>query len=628
MSSDLHLLTRSPTGRGGERWRLPQSYMRSTRLTVSVSLFVIFAANIFAATPLVNLVDENAPLVLSIHDVPLMLKNWERSPWAKTWNDEQMKKFLAPLRSQMKVDQWDEECKAATGYTLPELLQFATGEAMIAVTNTDFTFGDEQENDRDKRPLLFALEVGNNASKIEKLITENDEKHHVASRIEEFAGVKLHIYPVSEKDTTDNFSWAMVDGIWFFSLSKTELSKTIDTLQKGSATTPLGESERFLQIKNKTGEANVTLVANLRTLHPLFKMALEAKAKQSGSNPLGLPPEKLLSVLGVDALRDLYFGVKMEEGSTSFTGGLTYSERKGIIKVLAYQDGPAPQPEFVSAKWITVNTARFSLPEAYSAIRELIEGLNPLAASMIQSQLQNLNQQLGIDLERDFIGSLGNEIIVANAMRPGTNADAPSPVSDFDQLYTVSLKNPPAFTNAIEALKRMIGPQAEKLFVKREYLGQTIYTYAQNGAQAAQKGFSYAITPKYVFISVGSSAVIETALQGLSAKQPTLWQLPEVKEALADVPEKAVSVEYQNTRVMIGSMIETFAQISSMVAARKQVVSDDEDDPSATTKSKMAVDPSAKPDAATIAKYWSNASGYIWRDSQGLYFNSKLNHVK
>jgi len=600
--------------------------MRSSLLFASASLFVIFAANVFAAIPLVNLVDENAPLVLSIHDVPQMVKNWERSPWAKTWNDEQMKKFLAPLRSQMKVDQWSDECKAATGYTPTELLEFATGEAIVAVTNTDFSIDSEPEHD--KRPLLFAIEVGGNAAKIEKLIAENDEKEHQISRIEEFSGVKLHIYPVSEKDPTANFSWAMVDGVWLFSLSKTELTKTVDALKSGKNASPLGESERFLRIKKETGDANVTLLVNIQSLQPLIKASLESQAKKSGSNPLGVPPETLLSVLGIDVLRDLYLGLAMGESSTDCTGGLTFSECKGILKVLAYQDGPVPQPEFVSAKWITASTARFSLFDAYKAIRGLAEGLNPLVASMIQPQLKNLNQQLGIDLERDLLGSLGNELILASAMRPGATVDAPTPITDYDQLYALSLKNPAAFTNSIEALKRMAGPQAEKLFVKREYLGHAIYTYGPEGAPARQKSFSYAITPKYVFIAAGTPAVIETALQGLTGKQPTLWQLPEVKEALADVPDKAMIIQYQNTRAMIGGMIETYAQMATMYAARKQTSSENEDEPAAATKGSESLDLAAKPDAATIAKYWGNVAGYAWRDSQGLYFHSKLNHVK
>jgi hypothetical protein len=43
---------------------------------------------------------------------------------------------------------------------------------------------------------------------------------------------------------------------------------------------------------------------------------------------------------------------------------------------------------------------------------------------------------------------------------------------------------------------------------------------------------------------------------------------------------------------------------------------------------KSPFDLSAKPDSTALAKYWSNAAGYAWKNSQGLYFHSKLNHAK
>jgi hypothetical protein len=329
-------------------------------------------------------------------------------------------------------------------------------------------------------------------------------------------------------------------------------------------------------------------------------------------------------------LRDLYLTVDMGEGATNLSGGLTYSELRGLLKLIAYRDGPVTQPSFVSEKWITVSTACFSLQDAYAGLKGFLEALNPMISGIAQAQIKNLNQQLGIDLERDLIGSTGHNIIAANAMRPGANVDTPAPLTEFDQLYAVELVNAPSFTKAIEALKSMMGPQAEKMFEKREYLGQTIYTVMMP-KQPGQKGISYAITPKYLFVAAGSAAVLETALQGLDGKHPTLWQKPEVKAALAEVPASASGFQYQNTRAMVGSMIETFVQLAPMLAAKTKAASDEDgaaEDAKPAAGNSGPFDVSAKPDAATLAKYWSNAAGYVWRDTQGLYVHSKVNHVK
>jgi len=595
-----------------------------------VGLFIACVARIHAAMPLINLVDENAPFVLSVHDVPALLKNWEKSPWAQTWNDEQMKKFLAPLRARMKIDEWDERCKAESGYTVTELLTMAKGDAVLALTSMDFPMGEGEPSPADL-PLFLAIEIGDNAPRIGKIIAANDEKEHASVRIEEFAGVKLHIYvKADEKGGGEEFVWAMADGVWLLSPSKTTLQKSIDALQKGKAATSLGESERYLKIRKQCGDSSVTLLVNMQSIYPAIKKAVDAKAEKSGVQPMGMPPGVILAALGLDAMKDFYIGVNMGEGATEFNGGLTYTEQRGILKLLAYHDGPAAMPAFVSAKWITVTSMKFSLLDTYTAIRELLEAMNPAVGGMVQGQIKGLNKQLGVDLEHDLLGSLGDDVIVASAPHAAASVDAPVPLTEFDQFYALSLQNATAFTNAVEALKRMVGPQADKLFEKREYLNQTIYTYAASKTGAGQKGFSYSITPKYLFMAVGTPATIETALQGLDGKQRSLWQLPEVKEALADVPAKACSVQYQDTHAMIGSLIETVVQVAPLFASKAKA-QEGEEEGETTEKpdsDKSPFDLSAKPDSAALAKYWSNAAGYAWKNSQGLYFHSKLNHAK
>ena len=590
--------------------------------------FIVFAFRASAATPLINLVDENAPLVLTVQDVPALLKNWDQSPWARTWNDEQVKKFLAPLRVRMKVDSWDEQCKAECGYTVAELIEMAKGQALIALTRMDFPYSDAKLTPSDI-PLIVALEIGENAAKIVKIIDANDEKEHASVRTEEFAGVTIHIYFKSEdKGGGDEFAWAMADGVWLLSPSKLTLQQTIDALQKGGVASSLGQSERYLQIRKQSGDANFTFLANMQALYPAIQKAVEAYAASSGSQPMGLPPATILASLGIDAIKDFCFGVNLSAEATECKGALTYSELRGILKLLAYRDGPVAQPSFVSAKWITVTSARFSLLDMYTGLRELFNGLSPVMGGIVDGQIKGLNKQLGVDLERDLLGSLGDEFLVVNAMRPGASVDSPTSITEFDQLYAFSLQNAGGFTNAVDALKRMMGPQADKLLEKRDYLNQTIYTWAATDSKPGQKGFSYAITPKYLFIAVGTPAVIETAIQGLDGKQPTLWQLPEVKDAFADVPSKACTFEFQNTRAMIGSLIETVLEIAPALASKAKADESEDESADKPEKDNLFVDPSAKPDIAAISKYWSTSSGYAWRESNGLFFHSKLNHGK
>lgn len=600
-------------------------------LLLGLSVLLFLPAR--AAVSLVNLIDESCPLVLSVQDIPAFLKNGAESPWAKTWNDEQLQKFLAPLLARMKVDRWDEECKAQAGYTVAELLAMAKGQLLVALTSPDvFDLGND--SDPSKIPLLLALELGDNTTKVVKIIADNDEKEHEIARLEDYAGVSLHIYQKSaEKGGGDQFVWAMADGIWFLSPSKTVIQSAVDHLKNGRASAPLGESERFLKIRKQAGDADLTVLCNIQAFYPPMKLAIEKSADKKGAQSMGIPPGVIMDSLGLDALRDLYFCITVAPEATHVNGGLTCSEQRGLFKILAFNDGPVAQPAFVSEKWINASTACFSIPAAYAGLKEFVTALNPMIASMLQGRIKELNQQLGVDLEHDLIGSLGAQLLSAKAMKPGTNSDTPPPLSEIDQLIAVSLDNAPAFTKAVDAVKRMAGPQVEKMFNKREYLGQTLYTFAASSPQPGQKSVSYAITSKYLFVAVGSPAILESAVQGLDGKQPTLWRKPEVKAALADVPANACSFEYQDNRALLGSVIETVAQLSSNFAATAssaKATADDENEDSG--KPVAAVDGpfdlSAKPDAAALGKYWSISTGYAWRDSNGLYFKSTVQHPK
>jgi hypothetical protein len=596
-----------------------------------VSILLLCVTRLAAAVSLVNVVDEQCPLVISVQDMPALIKSWNESPWAKTWNDEQMKKFLAPFRSQIKVDKWDEQCRAETGYNVSELLGMAQGQVLLAVTSMDLPF-EEANPDPSQFPIFLAIEVGSNASKVAKIIADNDEKEHATVKVEDFGGVKLHIYQKSGEKSGEEFIWAMVDGVWVLGPSKATVQKAVDALQKGRVASPLGESERYLKIRKQSPDANLSLLVNFQSMYPSLKALAEKKSAQGGNQPMGLSPTVVMDAMGLNTLQDFYFTVEMGDAATNLNGGITYSEARGIMKLIAYRDGPLAQPSFVSEKWIAAGTMAFSIPGLYAGVRELMDSLNPALGGMLQMQIKNLNQQLGVDLERDLIGSMGESIVVGTAMRPGANPDTPTPLNELDQLYSISLLNAPAFTKSVEALKGMMGPQAEKMFTKREYLGQTIYSYA--AVKPGQLGFNYAVTPKYLFVSAGSPAVIETALQGLDGKQPTLWQKPEVKAAFADVPAKACAFQYQNTKAMVGSFIEMLVKLAPMFANNqpKPAATEDSEEgaeaPPAATENASPVDLSAKPDAAVIAKYWSYSTGRVERDSHGLYFQSKINHVK
>lgn len=590
-----------------------------------LSLALVCSIRLNAAVPLTSLVSENAPVVITVSDFPALKKAWNEGPWGRAMEDEQLKKFLSPLRAQAKVEEWDEVTKRETGYTVSELLGFATGEVLIALQSGE---GLADVKDPSGVPVLFAIQLGDNASKVEKLINEAASKDSKAAvSTEDFAGVTVYLsnFGEEESDKEKAAAWAFIDGIGLFGPSKATVLSAIDAVKNGGLGNSLARSERFMRAQSGLKDAQALFFFNLHAIIPAAQAAIETKRAEKaaeGEAP-GMDPAAVFKALGLDVLDTLYMGFAIGDQSTEVAGGLTYTEQRGIVKLLAYRDGPPPTPDFVPATWTTVSTGNFSFKAMYAAVEEMLAAFNPMISSMVQSRIAQFNKTLGIDVKRDLIGSTGDAVMSATYLPNGPDGK-PASIEALQQFIAISLENPTAFANAIGAIKGMMGPQSEKIFVKREYLGTDLFTFQPPG-QPQGRGWSYAITPKFLLLSIGSPAMVEAAIQGKASEQPRFWDKPEVKAALAEIPADASAFEFQNTGVLLAAALDA---VVAAQAARPAAPAEGDEAAEEPATPARAFDASAKPDAAFIAKYLGNTSGYSRHDSNGIYFRSKLNHAK
>ena len=618
---------------------------------VAVLLAIAPLAN--AATSLSNVVSDRSAVIVSLHDVPTIISNWKKSPWAKTWNDDQVKKFFAPLRDQMKVEDWDAKVKEKTGYTLTDLMSFATGDAIAAIP--DFNFADDSSG---KEPaVLFGIDVGANAGKLEKLFDKSAKDENASDETSQFSGVTVHVIRLAQKDKdkekehpSEPMVWAIVEGKWFISPSKDAINAAIDAVHNGGMDNAWGRSERWANLQKRAGDSQIVFSINVEAIYPAVKKAVDAKLKSGGptaTGPFAVDGDTLLTALGLDTWRELYFAINLGEESTDIHSGLSYSEQRGLTKLLAYHDGPVATPNFVSQKCVNVSTLKLSPKEAYGSLEEMLNAINPALNGLLQGQLRSLNKQLGIDLKRDFIGSLGDTVI--SARFPSSDSASATSLAAMDQFFAVSLQNSDTFSNAIDSFHRLMGQQADQFFKTRDFLGFKITTFsAGNAPRAGAKPFHYAIAKGYFFLSVGSAGPIESALRGLTQDQETIWTKKEVAAALAQVPSNASAFEYEDMGQLVAGLFKTISDTSALMnrphpkmKATPPPSEENGNEDTADSDVDVApepigpepvthayVDPSALPDAATISKYWSYAWGYGVRDSSGIHGVSKIVYPK
>jgi len=588
---------------------------------VSAACLTGFAAIACAATPLVNVVTEQAPIVFSVQDVPGLMKNWEKGPLMATWGDSQMQKFLEPLRQNSDFAEFEEKFKAETGLTPSEIVDLIQGDALIAVTNLNFSVGDKAPPDF---PILIAVEVRDNAEKVEKILLDQQAKHTENSSYttEDFAGSTIH-GRTSTEEGAEKFFWTVSDGVFAFSPSKTELLTLVDALKKGGVDNAFGKGVRFASMSKDGATTQVRFVMNFTTIIPWAQQQIAEKTAGQQPNAF-FNPATIIPALGLDAWRDAYWGIDFADAQAAISGGLTYSEARGLTKMMAYREGLPKALPPVPVSSLTATAAHFSIRDMYAALEEMIGAYNPGVLGMGQMYLQQFNQQLGIDIKRDLIGSIGAEFVSGYSRRPGSTGAVS--VEQLDQYFAVSLDNAKTFNTAIDALLKSAGPSVEKMIQKRDYLGYSLNTIPTPGdPDQPGKSVSYVVAKNYFMISLGSPAAIESALQTLAGKQPAYWERKEVKQALSQLPANACTFSYQDTAAMLSAVCRTMADLAQKTQAARANAEEGE---GTAKKETVPLDPTAAPDAATLAKYWSDSSGYGFRDQNGFYFKSVLPYKK
>lgn len=592
--------------------------MLRQRLFTFLIALVSTAGLLPAAVPLVDLVDDRTLAAVSVPDAPALLAGWERTPLATTWADPAFVKFLAPLRQRMEVDAWDDRAKEATGLTVKELLALAEGEVLLALPSFDPGSAQGESGP----PVFAALQIGTQQAKLAGMLSESAKKSPGQEEAETYDGVEVTTYLAPKPAGgaaagKPRFSWALVDGIWLLSSQKERVFAAIDALKRGGVDGSLGKSERFLRTRERASGAAALVYINMPAIYPLMQQGVQkAAAKTEGRpNPMGIDPQAAFAALGLDALGECYLAFRSDAAESRLDCGLVYSEERGILKLLAYEPGPAPRPDWIPAKWTSVSTGRFAFARAYQGLEELVDAISPLLSGIAQGQIRAYNRKLGIDLKRDLVGSLGTDLVSAYSLssQPGETAT----VDELDQLIAVTLTNEAAFTRCLEALKSLAGPAAAQMFAKREYLGNTIYSM-QPAAAGRSKGVSYAIAGKTFLLGIGSPSILESALQGMASAEGAYWKRDDVKALVARVPQEASSLQVQDLKALVEALIETGVRL------QKAENEAGEEKP----ESRTYVDVDARPDAEAVARHWGMAGGYSTRTSEGLFSTWYIDNPK
>lgn len=594
-----------------------------TRLFVAGGAMLALA-DAGAATPeLARLVPNRAALYVAVEDMPGMREEFGRTAFGLTWNEPEVQRFFAPMRENPKFTKMLEQLKEETGRTPSELLDFATGDVLLTVPAESFKL---TKRDADADALLL-IEVGENETKLLELIAQQREKNQgdapVDETTEDYNGVTLHSVKSKADAQTEAATpgegepiepaksavWALHEGRWFIASSRALVTGALDALAAGGLADSLASSPSYVARGAGAGEGRpgYALRLDFKALYPVLVASMEAaRDPQQPPNAMGIEPLNVVKALGLDALDAISAsGHIADDGAMRGLFSITYSEKRGLVNLLAYRDGPVAKPDWVPAGWTNVSSMNFSLADVYAELEVMLDKISPLLSGMALGQVRAFDRQLKIDIKRDLIENLGPAIISAVAMPAGSSAEKPAPYDEAEQFFAVALADSASFERTVEALKGRFLPPAGGPLQEREYLGRKLYEMSPE----AGKGFAYAITDGWLLVGVGSAAPVEAAIQGLAKPDASasFWARPDMRAGFAEMPESAVSVQATDMRVLLASLCA--------LAVKAQA-------DAGTEEADKFVDADAAPGLEVFSRHLGSVFGYGERRSDGLYFHA------
>jgi hypothetical protein len=357
--------------------------------------------------------------------------------------------------------------------------------------------------------------------------------------------------------------------------------------------------------------SDYAFLLDFKAVYPVIVSAIEASQKpDQAPNPLGVEPLNVVKALGLDALGSLSIsGGLAADGSTIGDAVLTYSEDRGIVKLLAYRDGPVVKPDWVPATWLNVSTQNFSISDLYAEIEATLDRISPMLAGLAMGQIRAFDRRLNIDLRRDLIGNFGPVLLSGIALPAGASAATPPPYDEMDQLFAVSLADAPAFERTLDAIKSQFFPAEGGPLEKRDYLGRTLYVFTPPaGSPPGMRGIGYAVADGWLLVGVGTPASIEAVIQRLNKPDAvtSFWARTDVRAALEPVPVSSSSVQFSELTTMFASLCA--------LAVKAQAARGDE--------APVFVDASAVPNVEVFARHLSCVLNYGERRPDGLYFHT------
>lgn len=624
-----------------------------------------------ADAPIESLLPADTQMAMIVRDFPTLREKWAKHPIARTLDDEEVRKFFAPMFEEMEFEELNKKALDELGMSLDEVLDTMQGSMVVAITDftkiPDVVGGDLVEFDADgdpvnadpatstqPMPLVMIADIGDDRAKIEQMIAKGrkaeaerlaESGYESRERVERMGKHELHLQSVSKDgESTDTEGWAIVGKRMIVGGTHDLLRATVKRIDAANAADSLASSANYKEFVKGKPNADALVFVNVQAIVGTVmaqweaEQAAEAKARADAGddappaedNPFDVTPQRVITALGVDTMRGAGATLSITDEHTDLDAVVHYTERKGLMKVLAFTDGPVDLPKVIPANAITAGASNFSVNQMWTELWNVFTGVSPMLAMMGGQGVAAMNQEMGIDLHNDLIKPIGGHMLTATFFRPPAKPNEAPSIERTDTLYMFALADAAKFKATIEKLRAKMEQDAlieqagadpdaaddefavpQPTFKKRQYLGVTIHEVTTPSFLEDEEPtvMAYAITDKYAMIAEGSAAPIETVLVNQKQGIQSVWEKPAVTAALKDLPANPSAVGYTDLKSVAGSIVALAKQMATLGVAGD-----------------VPFDPEADIDPAKLGKHLGPAIGAVYADDKHMAYKFRMVH--
>ena len=560
-----------------------------------------------------NLMPKDTVGVIAIRNTPELLADWEKSSYAKFMQDDETKRWMAPMRKDGD-NPWDKFFKDIYGTGMYDTLKEYPGALVSFLVLADFTQFDKNA------PNVSLCEIAGKqkeieAQKLAEVESKKKEEPDAKLRTEDIGGVSVQI--VAESDAADAtwlMAWAVVGDVMIEANTHALMEYMIGALKNNAGDPPGPQREHLARISQITnGGGDMLLYFNGVKILELSEKALAAAdakkkdgAKAAGGISFDIKPKTIMDMLGAQELQAIAITAEFTDTQSRMDLTILHPQKPtGLISLMRGSGNEITLPSFIPAGILTANVSRVDLSQVYDAIFGMIGKLGPMAM-MVTMQLPQIEAQMGFKIRDDLFGSLSDEFIQVQD-GDGTKQS---------QVMAIKVKDADRLGGALNGLKRFVGA-GFGAFEESDYLGFNINTLKTSQTANAATEVAYCITNKYLLISVGKQDTLKKVLGRMKDPSgPSVWDNPRVQNLLSLVPKNYSGVGVTDAGRLMNMIATAAATIESKTGAKGKAA--------AKKKGPGKKAPAAEEAVAAAAGSWFDSSARPSNETFERYFGSLL----